>query len=185
MFRSVIAAFLLAAPAAAALGQSGVAGGWQLAAMPNGCMVQAVSPQGTMLSVWGLAGQGKLGFLLQNREWNVRDGERSDLQVEFLGARTLPVQATARRNIDSDGPGYYFTVEPGGSGAEGFLASFISAEGMRVRPDGAAADTLPLAGSRVAMTGLARCLSDRWTAESVQASEETGAGETASGTETI
>ncbi|HEY0111583.1 MAG TPA: hypothetical protein VGB59_00370 [Allosphingosinicella sp.] len=184
MFRSVIAAFLLTAPTAAALGQvdSGVARmsaaqpgegpAWSLATMPNGCMVQAVSPQGTMLSVWGFAGEEKLGFLLQNPEWTVRDGQSYALEVEFLGARSWPVEATARQEIDADGPGLYFTLQPGSASSKGFLASFTTAEGMRVQPDGVEADTLPLAGSRGAMSSLARCLSERWSRAASQGAAE-------------
>jgi hypothetical protein len=168
MLLHVMAAFLAGAPVAAA------SDGWALATMTNGCMVQAVSPQGTMLSVWGFAGESKLGFLLQNRGWEVKDGEKTPLEVEFAGARAWPVEATARAHIDRDGPGLFFTVEPGGAGAHSFLAAFTSAEGMRIRRDGASVDTLPLAGSRGAIASLARCLADRWNAPA-PASEETEA----------
>ena len=113
-----------------------------------------------MLSVWGFAGDRKLGFLLQNRGWAFKDGEKTPLEVEFAGDRAWPVEATARAHIDSDGPGLYFTVEPGGRGS--FLAAFTSAEGMSIRRDGARVDTLPLAGSRGAMSDLAKCLAERW-----------------------
>lgn len=162
MLRYVMAALLAAAPLAAAPAQQHKTEGWALAAMPNGCMVQAVSPHGTMLSIWAFAGEEKLGFLLQNREWEVEDGKKTPLQVEFSGARPLPIEATARAEIDSDGPGLYFTVEPGRADRGDFLAAFTSAQGMSIRRDGADVDTLPLAGSRVAMASLARCLSDRW-----------------------
>lgn len=163
MLRYMMAALLAAAPVGAASAQPDGGRGWALAAMPNGCMVQAVSPKGTMLSIWAFAGEEKLGFLLQNRGWEVEDGKKTPLQVEFAGARAVPVEATARAHIDSDGPGLYFTVEPGGRGA--FLAAFTSAEGMSIRRDGASVDTLPLAGSRGAMTDLAKCLSERWNSE--------------------
>ncbi|HEU0098749.1 MAG TPA: hypothetical protein VFQ67_08225 [Allosphingosinicella sp.] len=155
-----MAALLAAAPFGAATAQQEKTEGWALAAMPNGCMVQAVSPKGTMLSVWAFAGEEKLGFLLQNRGWEVEDGKKTPLQVEFAGARAMPVEATARAHIDSDGPGLYFTVEPGGRA--NFLSAFTSAEGMSIRRDGARVDTLPLAGSRHAMADLAKCLSERW-----------------------
>jgi hypothetical protein len=164
MLRYVMAALLAAAPVAAASAQQQAEGQWALAAMPNGCMVQAVSPHGTMLSVWGFAGEEKLGFLLQNRGWEVEDGAKTPLQVEFQGARAWPVEATARANIDSDGPGLFFTVEPGGAGSRSFLAAFTSAQGMSIRRDGMSVDTLPLDGSRVAIASLARCLADRWNA---------------------
>jgi hypothetical protein len=161
MLRYVMAALFAAAPFAAASGQEEAQGQWALAPMQNGCMVQAVSPQGTMLSIWAFAGEEKLGFLLQNRGWEVKDGEKTPLQVEFAGARAWPVEATARAHIDADGPGLFFTVEPG-AGANSFLAAFTSARGMSIRRAGASVDTLPLVGSRSAMSGLAHCLADRW-----------------------
>jgi hypothetical protein len=164
MLRYVMAALLASAPLAAASGQEEAEGEWALAAMPNGCMVQAVSPKGTMLSVWGFAGEEKLGFLLQNRGWEVEDGAKTPLSVEFAGTRAWPVEATARAHIDRDGPGLYFTVEPGGASNHGFLAAFTSARGMSIRRDGMSVDTLPLAGSRGAISSLARCLAERWNA---------------------
>ncbi len=169
MLRYVIPALLAAAPLAAASGQEQAEGNWALAAMPNGCMVQAVSPHGTMLSIWAFAGEEKLGFLLQNRGWEVKDGEKTPLEVEFAGARAWPVEATARAHIDRDGPGLFFTVEPGGS--RDFLAAFTSARGMSIRRDGASVDTLPLAGSRGAISSLAFCLADRWNAQAPATAE--------------
>jgi len=171
MLRYLMAALLAASPAAA-LSAEPKDGAWALAAMPTGCMVQAVSPRGTMLSVWGFAGDGKLGFLLQNRGWEVRDGEKTPLSVEFPGgerARAWPVEATARAHIDSDGPGLFFTVEPGGAGANAFLAAFASAEGMRISRDGTDVDTMPLAGSGGAIASLASCLAERWNEEAPSA----------------
>ena len=167
MLRYMMAALLAAAPLGVASAQQHQkTDGWALAAMPNGCMVQAVSPQGTMLSIWAFAGEEKLGFLLQNRDWDVEDGKKTALQVEFPGARAWPVEATARADIDSDGPGLYFTVEPGGAERNGergnFLAAFTSARGMSIRRDGADVDTLSLAGSRGAISSLAKCLADKW-----------------------
>lgn len=164
MLRYVMAALLAAAPLGAVSAQPEKTQGWALAAMPNGCMVQAVSPKGTMLSIWAFAGEEKLGFLLQNRGWEVEDGKKTALQVEFQGARAWPVEATARANIDSDGPGLFFTVEPGGRG--NFLTAFTSAEGMSIRREGASVDTLPLSNSRGAMADLAKCLSERWNSDS-------------------
>ena len=162
MLRYMMAALLAAAPLGAAPAQPPKTEGWALAAMPNGCMVQAVSPHGTMLSIWAFAGEEKLGFLLQNRGWEVEDGKKTALQVEFSGAGPRTVEATARADIDSDGPGLYFTVEPGGADRGNFLAAFTSARGMSIRRDGADVDTLPLAGSRGAISNLAKCLADRW-----------------------
>lgn len=161
MLRYMMAALLAAAPLGAVSAQPEKTEGWALAAMPNGCMVQAVSPHNTMLSIWAFAGEEKLGFLLQNPGWEVEDGKKTALQVQFPGARAWPVEATARAEIDSDGPGLYFTVEPGGDRGD-FLSAFTAAQGMDIRRDGARVDTLPLTGSRGAMSSLAKCLSDRW-----------------------
>jgi hypothetical protein len=180
MLRYVMAALLAAAPLAAASGQEEAEGKWALAAMPNGCMVQAVSPHGTMLSVWGFAGEEKLGFLLQNRGWTVEDGAKTPLEVEFAGARSWPVEATARANIDRDGPGLFFTVEPGASDTASFLAAFTSAEGMNIRRAGTSVDTMPLAGSRGAIASLARCLAERWNEAGPAAESKDVAAEAAS-----
>jgi hypothetical protein len=164
MFRRMMAVLLLAAPSAAAFGQSDEnMGGWALATMPNGCMVQATSPQGTMLTVWGFAGADKLAFLLQNRGWNsLKDGRSYTLSLSFEDAKAYPVEATARENIDSDGPGLFFTVTPGGQTSGTFLAAFTSARGMRISQNGHNFDTLPLAGSKAAVAALAKCLAERW-----------------------
>jgi hypothetical protein len=174
MFRRIIAAFLLALPAGVASAQVDATGEWAVGALPNGCMVQATSPQGTMLSVWGIAGDDKLGFLLQNREWQtLRDGGSYELKLDFLGVSSLPVQATARRNIDSDGPGFFFNLEPGGASGRGFLDAFSTAQGMRISEQGKSFDTLPLAGSKGAMAALAQCLAERWSeAVPIEAAEE-------------
>lgn len=162
MFRRIMAVLLLAAPtAAAAQGQE--SDGWALARMTNGCMVQAVSPQGTMLSIWGFAGQSELGLLLQNREWtNLSDGERHRLSLDFPGIRSVPVDATARERIDADGPGLFFTLAPGAATADGFLDAFSTAKGMDISRDGEKVDSLALNDGRGAMAALATCLSDRW-----------------------
>jgi hypothetical protein len=173
MYRRLIAALLVAAPAAAAPGPRQDMGDWALATMPTGCMVEAVSPQGTMLTIWGFAGEPKLAFLLQNRGWgSLEDGHSYKLGLDFVGTPTaVPVDATARQNIDSDGPGFLFTVQPGGEGATHFINAFTSAPGMTITQDGRAIDTLPLAGSRGALSALARCLSERWKSAPAQADD--------------
>lgn len=175
MFRRMMAFALLAAPSAAAVAQIEDMGDWALARMPNGCMVQAVSPQGTMLSVWGFAGQEKLGFLLQNREWNaLRDGERVSLKLEFVGVKAVPIEATAREHIDSDGPGFFFSFDPGGPDAKTLLDALASAADMKISEGGQAMDSLPLAGSRGAMAALARCLSEQWSGGETAADDPAG-----------
>lgn len=188
MLRRMIAVLLLAAPSAAAFGQSNEAmGGWALATMPNGCMVQATSPQGTMLSIWGFAGAEKLAFLLQNREWNsLQEGRSYDLKLSFEDARAYPFEATAREHIDSDGPGLFFTVTPGGQSSAAFLSAFTSARGMRIAQNGRSFDTLPLAGSKTAIAALAKCLAQRWSSGAPVAQDNDDAKQkTADGATTI
>jgi hypothetical protein len=173
MFRHLIAALLVAIPTGAAVGQVEAPRDWAVGTMPGGCMMQAVSPQGTMLSVWGVAGDDKLGFLLQNKGWNtLRDGDSYQLKLDFLGVSALPVEATARREIDSDGPGFFFQVEPGGTSGKRLLDAFTSAQGMEISREGSSVDTLSLAGGKGAMAALARCLAESWSADGVEAEPE-------------
>jgi hypothetical protein len=184
MFRGLLAFVLMAAPTAAVTATADESDGWGLSAMPNGCMVQAVSPGGTMISIWGFAGEGKIAFLLQNPEWSsIRDGTSYDIKVDFLGVRTMPVDATAKQNIDSDGPGFFFTVEPGATSGNGFIDAFSTASGMRILQDGRDVDTLPLAGGRGAMASLAKCLAEKWNAglPTAEAGEENEALSEAAG----
>ncbi|MDT9599447.1 hypothetical protein [Sphingosinicella rhizophila] len=163
MFRSLIAVTLLAAPMAAT-SQTGNGGRWGLAGFPGGCMVHATSPQGTVLSIWGFAGQENLGILVQNRQWHaLREGERHNLKVAFDRNHSWPVRATARRDIDADGPGLFFTVKPGSrSDQAGFFEAFAAARGMDISREGRRVDRLPLAGSREAMFALANCMGALW-----------------------
>ena len=173
MFRTAIAALLLTVPAGAAFGQADKNSDWAVGAMPNGCMLQAVSPQGTMLSVWGTAGDDKLGFLLQNKGWSaLRDGASYQLKLDFLGVSSLPVMATARREIDAHGPGFYFQLQPGATSGKAFMDAFSSAQGMRISREGRSVDTLSLAGSQGAMASLAHCLSESWADADPSAADE-------------
>ena len=172
MLRNLFALCLLAAPAAA-LAKSD-ASPWELARTPGSCMLHAASSQGTVISVWGFAGQAKLGFLIQNRQWEtLREGQSYDIELGFTGARAWPVQATAKNDLDSDGPGYFFTFTPGG-GEDGssFLDSLASARGLKISSNGDAVDDLPLAGSREAVAGLARCMSELWATPGEQVVEK-------------
>lgn len=172
MFRRMMIGLLVAASPAAAFGQSDEMGGWALAQMPNGCMVQATSPQGTMLSIWGFAGETKLAFLLQNRGWNsLRDGANYALKLD-TDAQSWPVEAIARQHIDSDGPGLLFTIQPGGNDNSGFINAFASSKGMRISQNGRSFDTLPLEGSHGAVAALAKCLAQRWKSGAPAAGDE-------------
>ena len=172
-----LAAALCAVPAAA---RAEPPPGWALGELPNACMLQSVSPQGTMLSIWGFAGQARFGVLLQNRGWSaLRDGERHTLSLKLAGQRAWPVQATARTPIDADGPGFFFTLAPGDPDDDAFLESFSNAEEMHIARDGHSVATLPLPAPSAAMSALARCLAERWDAavplQKAGAVEATGA----------
>jgi hypothetical protein len=154
--------------------------------MPNGCMVQATSPKGTMISVWAFAGEDKLAFLLQNKGWNsLRDGQNYSLKLDFTGTQSWPVQAIARQHIDGDGPGLLFTVKPGEQANSGFFTPFSTASGMRISQNGRSVDTLPLAGSRGAMGALAKCLAERWSSESATSDDDDGASKKGAAVTTI
>ena len=168
---SCLAATFVAAPAPAAAPAAAaparVESGWGLARSPGACMLRAASANGTVLSIWGLAGQEKIAFILQNRQWDtLREGQKYALELDFVGVRAMPVQATAKLGLDSDGPGYFFTVRPGDAGQRGtaLIDALVSAEGLAISRDGTAVDTLKLAGSRAAMAGLARCIAELWAA---------------------
>jgi hypothetical protein len=161
MFKPLLAASLLAAPAAIAIAQpASPSGQWTLEVAPSGCIVHSASANGTVLSIWGSAGDDTLRFLVQNRGWqSLADGENYPLQVSFDGQRAWPMDATARLNLDSDGPGLTFAVSPDAqSGGASFVEQFAEAEGMQIARDGERVGTLSLADPRVAMKALAQCL---------------------------
>jgi hypothetical protein len=174
MYRLLLGFSLIAASAAASA-QDHSSGNrdsspWGLARAPGSCMLHASTEQGSVVSIWSFAGQSKIGFLIQNKGWSaLREGQRYDLRVDFVGGRAWPVEATGRKDLDSDGPGYFFTVEPGRAGG-GFLDALASAKGMAISRDGTAMDSLSLAGSREAVSSLARCMAELW-------SEPNGSGE--------
>jgi hypothetical protein len=166
MYRLLLGLSLLAASASASAQNSSAddSSRWGLARAPGSCMLHASTEQGSVVSIWSFAGQSKIGFLIQNREWSaLREGEHYDLKVDFLGVREWPVEATGRLNLDSDGPGYFFTVEAGDHSGGGFLDALATAKDMAISRDGAAMDSLPLTGSREAVSSLAHCMSELWT----------------------
>jgi hypothetical protein len=127
-------------------------------------MLHASTAQGSVLSIWSFAGQPKIGFLIQNTGWSaLREGQRYDLDVDFVGGRAWPVKATGRRNLDTDGPGFFFTVEPGDPTGGGFLDALANSREMAITLHGSAMDSLPLNGSREAVASLARCMAELWT----------------------
>jgi hypothetical protein len=175
MYRFLLGFSLLAASAAVSAQNPSAnhphSSPWGLARAPGSCMLHASTEQGSVVSIWSFAGQSKIGFLIQNKDWSaLREGQRYELEVDFPGVRAWPVEATGRENLDSDGPGYFFTVEPGDRSGGGFLDAMANARNMAITRDGAAMDSLPLAGSREAVASLARCMAELW-------AEPAGSGE--------
>jgi hypothetical protein len=163
MFRSLIAVLLLAAlPGAAATAQVTKIGEWSLERAPEGCMVYSTTDRGSVLSVSALAGRDSLSFLVQNKGWSsLEEGPRA-LQVAFDSGRSWPVEAVARHDIDSDGPGLLFAVKPASSARGDFVDQFAAASGMRITSNGEQIDSLALSGSQEALGALAQCIGDLW-----------------------
>jgi hypothetical protein len=86
------------------------------------------------------------------------------------------VEATAREHIDSDGPGFFFTVEPGRASGDSLIEALATARGMDIRQDGAKVDTLALAGGRGAIASLARCLAESWNEAAIAQPEQAESG---------
>jgi hypothetical protein len=167
MFKQLLALLAAGTIPGVALGQPETSTGrWTLEVAASGCVVHASSPSGTVVSIFGIAGQDSLSFLVQNKSWNsFADGKRYDIQVGFDGRRAWPMQAVARQNIDSDGPGLTFAVSPAGTpGGTSFVEQFAAARGMHITRNGQRIETVSLAHTQVALQGLARCLSQVWAA---------------------
>lgn len=177
MFKSVLVLIAAASASTVAVAQTSRSGSWTLEAAPNGCVVHAASPSGTVVSIWGLAGEDSLSFLVQNKSWNsFADGARYDIQVAFDDERAWPMKAVARRNIDSDGPGLTFAVSPKGEAS--FFEQFAAAGGMRITRANQV-ETVTLADTQVALEGLAKCLSQVWATSAARGLEEAAPAATA------
>jgi hypothetical protein len=165
MFKSLLAITALATVSAAAHAQTTNARPWKLEVAPTGCVVHAAAASGTVVSIWGMAGESSLRFLVQNKSWNsFSEGQNYDIQVSFDGRRAFPMKAVARQNIDSDGPGLTFTVNPQPAGGTSFVEQFATSGGMNISRGGQAIEAIQLADTQVAMRGLAQCLSQVWAA---------------------
>jgi hypothetical protein len=173
MFKSVLVLVATAASGAAlAQTSTATAGNWTLEAAPNGCVVHAASPSGTVVSIWGLAGESSLSFLVQNQRWNsFADGQRYDIRVSFEKGRTFPMKAVARRNIDRDGPGLTFPISPAPAGGASFLEQFAAADGMHITRNDEV-ETVRLVNTDVALRGLAKCLRQVWAISALRESDE-------------
>ena len=160
MMKPLFACLVLAALPSAALSQP--ADRWTVAAAEDGCIAHTSLPQGTVVSVLAGVGQDNLLFLIQNKNWTLRDGARHNLAVRLDGSDQFSFSAVARTQIDQDGPGFMFAVPPGEQRGAKFLAAFANASGMNVGEDGRALADLRLSGGGSAMAELAQCMSRMW-----------------------
>jgi hypothetical protein len=159
MLKAFAAFALLTAPAAISTAQSPTPiAQWTLAGGQQGCAVHASSPQGTVVSIIAGTEQSNLMFLLQNRNWRLKDGERYPIAVEFDEEGPWQLQAIARTEIDQDGPGLLFSVPPGDERGLKFITEFVGASGMQLSREGAGNAAIPLGSGQSAMTALAQCL---------------------------
>lgn len=163
MLKPLIALALLAAPTAAITQTRSPADGWKIVKGEDGCMAYAATDRGTVVSIWGIPTMGGLGFLIQNQRWDtLQDGRTYDIGVEFDHMGGWKIEATAKKELDSDGPGLLFSVKSDARDGAGFINEFAAANAMHITRNGAEVDTLALSGSKPAMTNLARCIGDVW-----------------------
>jgi hypothetical protein len=174
MLSALVALSLLQASAAA---PAQAPQGWTLAAGEGGCLVHTEQRAGTLLSVMALPEQDGIGFLLQNPKWTgLKDGQVYSLSIRFDDGSEWPVPALARTEIDSNGPGLFFAIQPGAAaGGRDFLGDFSRARGMRIANDGVAYGDLRLTDSRAATLALAQCLRTMIEGESNPFSNSEGA----------
>lgn len=169
MLKPLFACLALATLPSAALSQQapapGAPGEWKVSGSSSGCIAHTTLPQGTVVSVLAGSGQESLLFLIQNRDWgSLEDGSRHALAVELDGGSTFEFDAVAKTELDSDGPGLLFAVPPGEADGARFIAEFAKAGGMAVGEGGEAIASVRLTGGGSAMTQLAQCMSQLWSA---------------------
>ena len=163
MLKPFVAFLLLTAPTVAATSQTSPAGQWKLANSSEGCVVHAASEKGTVLSIAATPGEGALLFVVQNKKLsNLEDGTPYPVQVEFDEMGEWEIQAVAQRDLDADGPGVMFAVQPGREDGANFIKEFAGATGMHIGREGVVMDSLPLAGAKPAMAQMAQCLGKMW-----------------------
>jgi hypothetical protein len=173
MMKPLLALLLATAPAVAATSQNTPAGRWTLASSTEGCVVHAASGKGTILSIAASPAQDALMFVVQNPELAaLEDGAQYPVQVEFDQMGAWQIEATAQHEIDSDGPGIMFAVQPGREDGANFIKEFAAAEGMHIGDAGDRLDSLPLTGSDTAMAGMAECLGQMLGATGTAAEEK-------------
>jgi hypothetical protein len=109
----VAACFALTSLPAAALAQTPASGKWTVNGSAEGCIAHTTMPQGTVLSVLAGPGQQSLLFLIQNRGWSsLEEGSKHKVAVQLDGRNPYQFDAVAKTELDSDGPGLIFAVEP-------------------------------------------------------------------------
>ena len=186
MMKPFIALAAAAALPHAASAGTEASGNWNLTSEGNACMATSAAGDGTVLSILAQPTDGAFVFLVQNPAWqSLEDGGRYALAVEFDDFGPWQVEASARQEIDSDGPGLAFLVAPGRQDGNGFIQELIRAGRMEIAAGGQAVGSVSVGGSEGAMQGLAHCLADRWAgldpedtggeAEAIQAASETPA----------
>ncbi len=161
MLASVVALSLLQAAAQPAAQKVQETQSWQFESTQEGCLAHASYAGGTVLSVFALPDQNGIGFLLQNRAWTgLVDGQVYPLNVRFGDGSSWPLRAIGRTEIDQDGPGLFFAIEPGvQERGRDFMGEFAGASGMHVSAQGLSVGNLGLTGTREATVQLAQCLS--------------------------
>lgn len=158
--KPLFALLLLAVPTVAATSKTAPQAHWTLAASTEGCVVHSASAQGTVLSIAASPGQDSLMFIVQNHSLAaLDDGSQYPVEVEFDDMGAWQVEAVAQHELDSDGPGLMFAVQPDREDGAGFIEEFAGASGMHIGHGGVALDSLALAGSDTAMAGMAKCMS--------------------------
>jgi hypothetical protein len=165
MMKPLLAVLALAALPAAALSQPQTFGAWTVNGGEDGCIAHASLPQGTVVSLLAGSGRDSLIFLIQNKSWSsLRDGSEHKLAVQLDGRSPFSFDAVARTDLDSDGPGFLFSVPPGEQQGAKFLAEFAGASGMNVGAEGHSLAQLRLSGGDTAMAALAKCMASMWSA---------------------
>lgn len=164
MLKPIFALIAAAAlPAAATSQTGGEARIWHTASQGSACMVTSDTESDTVLSILAAPTDGAFIFLVQNPSWqSLRDGEVYPIAVEFDDFGPWQIKASARENIDADGPGLAFHVAPARQDGNGFIQEMIAATSMEIVAEGATAGTLNVAGSESAMQDLARCMAESW-----------------------
>jgi hypothetical protein len=164
MLKSVLALIAAAAlPAAASSQTPSETGGWDISRSGGACMATSASPEGTVVSILAAPTDNAFVFLVQNPAWQtLEDGNQYPLAVEFDEMGPWQVEASAREEIDSDGPGLAFFVAPGRPDGNGFIQELVNATSMEIATGGETVTQVSIDGSQEAMEGLASCLASSW-----------------------